>query len=661
MSAIFGIYSKNGRPVSNASLELMGETLAHRGTDGAGIWSGGRAGLGHRMLWTTPESIGERLPLANQSGDLCVTADARLDNRPELISALKLPAGVPDGEIILAAYEAWGEKCPERLLGDFAFAIWDGRRRLLFCARDHFGVKPFYYYQDEGSFVFANELKGVLCDPRVPRRINDLKIADYLLGTFDGKETTYYEGILRLPPGCSITVSRGRTEIRTYWALDPARETRFKSDGDYAEAFLEIFTEAVRCRLRAHKPVSSMLSGGLDSTSIACVAQALMMGKPLDTFSIVFDTVRECDERRYINDVLAKGGFNSHYIRGDEVGPLNESEKVFWHVDVPFWAPGLYLAWATYAAAQKTGGRVILDGHDGDTAVSHGYKHLNELAAAGSWYRLALEVKGVAPVFGMPAHKILYNYFEHFKIKPLISAHPSLKLGRRVWRKLRPPKARAVNAGSEAPNLLGLVNRDFAGSLGLSERYRLARKNGHATATDSRTEHYRALDSWMQPMALELHDSAAGAFSLEARYPFFDRRLLEFCLSLPGDQKLSRGFTRAVMRRAMSGVIPESVVARKDKTTFNANLFRGMSTWDREKLGHAVHDCSDLISGYVDVEKLRAAYARLASYDSPDSAEARQDMFAVWRGASLALWLEQSTEHIKFWKGGDCDVKTNVA
>jgi asparagine synthase (glutamine-hydrolysing) len=660
MSAIFGIYSKSGYPVSDGALELMSETLAHRGTDAFGIWSGGQAGLGQRMLWTTRESVGERLPLSNADGNLCIVADARLDNRAELLRALNLPSAMADGEIILAAYEAWGEECPVRLLGDFAFAVWDGRRRILFCARDHFGIKPLYYYQNEDWFVVATELKGVLCHPDVPRRINDSKIADYLLGTFLDKEDTYFEGVLRLPPGSSLSVGRGHAKVKCYWALDPSRETRFKSDGEYAEAFREIFTEAVRCRLRSQRPVRTMLSGGLDSTSITCVARDLTKGENLDTFSIVFDTVHECDERKYINDVLAAGGLKSNFLPGDDIGPLNDLEKVFWHMDGPFWAPGLYLAWATYAAAQASGFRVILDGHDGDTAVSHGYKYLNELAAAGSWYRLAREAKGIAPVFRMPALKILYAHFNYYKIKPLISAHPSLKLGRRALRRLLPPKAKR-SAGAEPPNLLDLVNPDFAQSFGLSQRYQASRKSGPGTAADSRTEHYRALNGGLQPMALEVHDSAAAAFSVEARYPFFDRRLLEFCLSLPGDQKLSRGFSRVVMRRAMSGVIPDSVMNRKDKTTFNANLFRGMVNQDSEKLRYAVHECSALLEGYVDMEKIREAYARFTSYNSPDSTEARQDMFAVWRVASLALWLKQSSEQKLVAKGGDRDVKTGRA
>src|SRR3989454_9825112 len=276
--------------------------LAHRGPDGAGVWSGGAVGLGHRLLHTTPESLREHLPLASGDGTLVLTADARIDNRGELLAALGRGVEATDAELILAAYERWGERCPEHLLGDFAFVIWDARRATLFCARDHFGVKPFYYYHAPGRlFCFASEIKGLLALAEVPRRLNETRVADYLVPLLEDKVITFYQDILRLPPAHRMTVTRQGVRIEQYWALDPEREIRMKSDADYAAAFREIFTEAVRCRLRSAFPVGSMLSGGLDSSSIVCVARQLLAqdgGETLHTFSPVFDDVREGGERR---------------------------------------------------------------------------------------------------------------------------------------------------------------------------------------------------------------------------------------------------------------------------------------------------------------------------------------------------------------------------
>ncbi len=190
---------------------------------------------------------------------------------------LPAPSDVTDAELILRAYKRWGERSPEHLLGDFAFAIRDAHRDVLFCARDHFGVKPFYYHHAPGRlFCFASEIKGLLALAEVPRRLNETRVADYLVPLLEDKVITFYEEIVRLPPAHRMTVSRDGVRIEEYWALDPTREIRMKSGEEYAEAFREIFTEAVHCRLRSAFPVGSMLSGGLDSSSIVCVARKLI-------------------------------------------------------------------------------------------------------------------------------------------------------------------------------------------------------------------------------------------------------------------------------------------------------------------------------------------------------------------------------------------------
>src|SRR5881296_79829 len=223
MSAIVGIYFLDGRVVDGAALQSMVEQLAHRGPDGSGVWSEKEVGLGHRMLWTTPESLLEKFPLVNAAGDLVLTADARIDNRDELLAALGLESppiqGISDGQLILRAYERWGERCPDRLLGDFAFAVWDRREQVLFCARDHFGVKPFYYYRADRLFAFASEIKALLCLPEAPRRLNEVRVADYLDGglLLGDKAGTFYQDILRLPPGHSLTIGPDRVQLRAYW------------------------------------------------------------------------------------------------------------------------------------------------------------------------------------------------------------------------------------------------------------------------------------------------------------------------------------------------------------------------------------------------------------------------------------------------------------
>ena len=258
MSGIAGIWNLDGRPVERDKLRRMVESLAHRGPDASGIWTAGPVGLGHTMLWGTPQAPHEQLPLTKPLSDLTITADARIDNRADLIEILELggncPAMIPDSELILRAYEKWGEDCAANLIGDFAFAIWDGRKQTLFVARDHFGTKPFCYYRSETIFAFASEVKALLCLPEVPRQINEARIADFLVGELEmiNNTCTFYQSIFRFPPAQTMTVDCKKIRTQAYWSPDPTKEIRYASDGEYAEAFLQIFTEAVDCRFTRH-------------------------------------------------------------------------------------------------------------------------------------------------------------------------------------------------------------------------------------------------------------------------------------------------------------------------------------------------------------------------------------------------------------------------
>src|SRR5215204_4078556 len=321
MSGIAGVFYLDGRALDSRMLGRMLDSIAHRGPDGAGAWSERGVGLGHLAFHTTPESISEKLPFVEGGGDFVLIADARIDNRDELLAAVGLDRlsgrSVGDGELILAAYKMWGERCPERLLGDFAFAIFDKRKQTLFCARDHMGLKPFYYYLSGRVFVFASEIKALLCVPEVPRRLNEVMVADHLVGNSQDKISTFYRDILRLPPAHSITTGVEETKIREYWALDPSLELRLSSNGEYAEAFRDVFERAVGCRLRAAFPVGSDLSGGLDSSSVTCVARELLRRERkeiLHTFSSVPELVTESDESVYIDAVLSQGGFEPHKL-----------------------------------------------------------------------------------------------------------------------------------------------------------------------------------------------------------------------------------------------------------------------------------------------------------------------------------------------------------
>ena len=627
MSGIAGVYHFDGREALSADIERMTTALAGRGPDGAGAWNRGAVGLGHRSLWTTPESVTERLPMADREESVVVTADARIDNRDELFRVLgfggRPSREVSDGELILAAYARWGERCPEHLLGDFAFAVWDRRRQTLFCARDHFGVKPFYYHRSPRVFAFASEIKALLCLPGVPRRLNEVRVADYLLPILEDMEITFYEGILRLPPAHTLTVSPEGAEPRRFWSLDPSRELRLGSDEAYAEAFRELFTEAVRCRLRSAFSVGAMLSGGLDSSSIVCVARRLLAeagGARLHTISAIFEDAPECDERRFINAVVAQNGVRPHYLRGDAITPLTGIDRVLWDHDEPFWNLYMYMHRGLLETAHHAGVRILLDGFGGDGVVSYGTLRLAELARAGRLKTLATEVMGLSRRLERPPWTIVRQ-----QVVGALTPEPVRSAWRWLLRRNEPLWARNRT-----------LKVDFARRIGLAERVEALLDGRSRSPRTARESHWRELTSGVNAFGFEVFGAAGAAFPLDLRYPFFDRRLAEFCLALPPEQKLASGYPRMIARRALAGVLPEEVRWRSGKADFSPNFMRGLLGLDRELVEDVVLRDPSTIEAYVDVAALRDAYRRCAGRG------VQPEALAVWGAVTLALWLRRT-------------------
>ncbi|MBV1767746.1 MAG: hypothetical protein KUA29_05530, partial [Methanobacterium sp.] len=278
MSAITGIFYRKGKKVDPQLMERMNDKLSHRGVDGSHIWVEDNVGLGHQMLHTTPESLHEELPFIED--DLVITADARIDNREELADELGIDEveTVSDSYFILKAYDMWGEDCPDKLLGDFAFAIWDKKKEILFCARDHMGVKPFYYYVDEEMFVFGTEIKALFEVEGVPREKDEKRIALALMvDDFQERERTFYKEIKSFKAAHYMAMTKDSSKFKRYWKLNPDLEIRMDSDEEYMQEFLKICTEAVKCRLRSpDRKIGVMLSGGLDSSSVTRTAQKII-------------------------------------------------------------------------------------------------------------------------------------------------------------------------------------------------------------------------------------------------------------------------------------------------------------------------------------------------------------------------------------------------
>src|SRR3972149_2874746 len=373
MSGIAGVYNLDGSPVDPALVMRMTDISAPRGPDGVGHWIDGPVGFGHIMLHTTPESLREKQPLVNDSGNLCLTLDGRVDNRDEVRDALQAKGAKlrtdTDAELVLRAFECWGEECPKRIIGDFAFVVWDGRNRQLFCARDPLGIKPFYYYADGSRFLFGSELCQLFADPTLRREPNEGMVGEYLSSAITDREETLYRDVFRLAPGHFLLVKPGHIRKERYWDIDPAKVIRYRRDTDYADHFFEIFTEAVRCRLRSQKPVGVNVSGGLDSSSILAVAELVCRnGAPaapgLEVFSVIFPGL-DCDENSYIRDVLSMWGRKGNTVPPEEPDGLRSVGQVKRYLDIPDYPNGS-LCDPLKSLARDKGVRVLLTGFGGD-------------------------------------------------------------------------------------------------------------------------------------------------------------------------------------------------------------------------------------------------------------------------------------------------------
>jgi asparagine synthase (glutamine-hydrolysing) len=325
MSGIAGIIHFDSKPVEPGLIEKMIRAMAHRGPDGINHWVKGSVALGQCMLRTTPESLEEHQPLTNEDKSLVLVFDGRLDNREELGKEL-LKQGVwqrtwSDAELVLGAYQLWGEDSPRHLLGDFVYAVWDDHRQQLFCARDHMGARPLYYTRNSQLLAFASEDEALLGLPGVSNQPNEELIAHLLVPSFisfeDDARSWLWDVSALLPARFLTASSGGAFCIKTYWRLEPGEESVYASDRECEEAFLAVFGEAVRCRMRSKGPVAAMMSRGMDSASIAAMVKGLlpeMSGKEFHTYSAIADDPSTCVESQCIQSLTRDLGNRVHFV-----------------------------------------------------------------------------------------------------------------------------------------------------------------------------------------------------------------------------------------------------------------------------------------------------------------------------------------------------------
>jgi asparagine synthase (glutamine-hydrolysing) len=600
MSGIAGIYNLDGKPVERETGWMVG-AMEHRGPDGIQTWKEGPVGLGHCMLETTPEDQYESFPLVDPIGNYVITADARIDNRDDLIEKLGLQKSrdrpTTDGELILEAFKQWGEKSPEYLIGAFAFIIYNYKEQALFCARDHIGVKPLYYSYREGEFfAVSTEIKSIFSIGKVDENINEEVLYGKLSNIRTDKEKTIYENILRVNPGNTCTASVDQLNVSSYWSLGNVKQKRERGR-DYSEEFLDIFRKSVECRIRSSSPIATELSGGLDSTSVSCIVSELT-DRSVHAISLLFELYEDCDESSYIKEVIKAKNITPHFESGERYSRLSEIEDILRYIDdgtVPVGSH--HLVWQRAEMAADLGCRTLLTGYDGDSVVYHGFEYFGMLADEGNWSLLYDEMntfinrlkeqrvkerdqlntssEEIAYEYIIPKLKDIARnarYLEFVKQSLKLSSEVEIGFLRILRMSLKsllrsiPLLGKILNKKNENENpkkRTPILDKKFEERVKNSIKY-----ESRGEFKSVRGAQRDILTSGRIGETLESLNYYAAAHQIEFRHPFMDKRLIEFCLSLPADQSFSNGWSRFILRKAMKNVIPESVRRRVGKTGF---------------------------------------------------------------------------------------------
>ena len=585
--------------------------LSYRGPDSRAIWSDGSIGFGHALLRTTHESFGERQP-ESLDGRFWITADARLDCRAELIGEVertgrRFSRSVPDSTLILHAYAVWGMECVEHLRGDFSFAIWDARNKALFCARDHFGIKPFYYAQLGEMFLFSNTLNCVRLHPEVSEDLNEAAIGDFLLfGLNYDNATTSFRDVQRLPPAHCLTFSSNGLKIKRYWAPPTDGRIRYAKPGDYVEHFQALLQDAVADRLRTDR-VGILLSGGLDSSSVAAVAKEVSAKSGRATeicgYTYVYESLIPDREGEYARQVAEFLRIPTKYLAMDEAQLFEgcDDPELSWPepIDNP-----LFASYLESCSVISKDCRVLLSGEGADNLMYFQmWPYVEDLRRNGEWRRLLTETA---------------NYFW---VRPF------------PWRGIRARLLRVIGKEPGMPVFPQWLEADFAKRNDLQERWEEWGK--HPKLKREHPIHPKAHASLSLPQwthMFELENAGVPRDPLEVRYPFLDLRIVNYLLALP---PFPWFFQKMLLREAMAGRIPEAIRMRP-KTPLQGDPVAAQVRRTGAELFKKIRWSPDA-ERYIDRSALEAPHGKMNSAQTSTSV----------RPYCLNIWL-QSARRVRY-------------
>lgn len=582
MCGIAGILSLDGSSVNEKELHEMSDLQKHRGPDSSGIYYDGDVGFAHRRLSIIDLTQDASQPMIDTNTGCCIVYNGEIYNylelKKELIERGYFFQTRSDTEVILKAYEEWGPGCLSHLNGMFSFIIWHKMKKRLFAARDRFGVKPFYYYLnvDDGSykkeFIFASEIKAILKVRPQLKTPNNPYLARFInCGILDDGEETFFEKIKQLLPAHFMIIDGGNIEIKRYWDFEPESAYSSYNYKEPEEQFRDLMESSIRLRLRSDVPVGTCLSGGLDSGSIVSIASK-MVPNAINTFSSIYDD-KDCDERHFIEIVNKYSGAQKHWTFPDGKNFINLLPRIIWHQDEPVSAPGIFSQWHVMELAQNNV-KVLLDGQGGDELLG-GYFHyypayiesrLKDLKANCAYFkRVGMfkdEMQKINNLTNNPMKEELKEGIRSLIFSKFFNnlfRLPSLKIG-------------GNHKGGD-----GFFTKEFAEHANKNPIIRDYPVKFDDPLTNTL---YWSLTRQSIPALLHYEDRNSMAFSIEARTPFLDYRLVEFGLGLPYNLKMFEDNTKYIMRTSLKGLVPLEILNRRDKKGYPTPV----SVWFKDML-----------------------------------------------------------------------------
>jgi asparagine synthase (glutamine-hydrolysing) len=584
MCGIAGVYNNNDDSLIKRMTGLMG----HRGPDDEGFFEDDKIALGHRRLSIIDLSARGHQPM--ERDNLVIVYNGEIYNYIELRKELERKGYVfssgTDTEVILFAFKEWGKDCLSKFNGMWAFAIWDKEKKELFCSRDRYGIKPFYYYFNGSVFAFSSELRPLLLFRKEP---NEKAIFEYLTAELaDYSSQTFFEGIKQLEPASYLflkdnAIKKGKYyEIRPNFSLGVFSEKKAK---EYAEEFLELLEDSVRLRLRSDVETGSCLSGGLDSSTIVSLINKLKKETGQKTFSF-YSNDPAIDERKYIKEILKDKNIDSYYVycSGKDFWP--EIQKVVQDQEEPFKSTSVYAQWKVMELANKNNVKVLLDGQGADELF--GYPE----QAASFFNQSFLKARALPRINGSWLRFFLPSSFIYY---------------------LRKKRIEELNFLKPA----------------LEKKYKYSERMSRSSRVNFQQALLEGMTDCGLKRLLRYEDKDSMAFSIESRIPFLDFRVVDFIFSLPAVYKFHNGFTKYLLRRACKGIIPEDVRLRKNKLGFAVPEEKWLSE-NRANILDIFKGRDFCSSVYVDKSKI------IRKLEDKNSA-----ISGLWRFINLELWLRK--------------------